>query len=115
MLNIVTVHWKSDKWVAPQLRYLDQNVDTEFRVFASLNGIEDPELWKRFHLAEDLEGTHAEKLNALGRMAVDQSDPTDQLLFLDGDAFPVRPIGTWMRPGAGVGAAGGGPAGREPG
>ncbi len=95
MLNIVTVHWKSAKWVDPQLRYLEENLDTPFRVFAALNGIEDPAIWKRFHLAEDLEGTHAEKLNTLGRIAVAQSDPSDRLLFLDGDAFPVRPIGEW--------------------
>jgi hypothetical protein len=97
MLNIVTVHWQSSKWIDPQLRYLNKNIDTPYRVFGSLNGINDPDVRKRFHFAEDLEGSHAEKLNALARIVVEQSDPTDQLLFLDGDAFPIRPISAWMQ------------------
>jgi hypothetical protein len=97
MLNILTVHWQSSKWVEPQLRYLERNLDIPFRVFASLNGIDDPEVWERFHFAAELDGSHAEKLNALGQMAVERSAPTDLLLFLDGDAFPVRPIGTWVQ------------------
>jgi hypothetical protein len=96
MLNIVTVHWQSPKWIEPQLSYLERNVETPFRVFASLNGIDDAELWKRFHFAAELDGTHAEKLNTLAQIVLEQSDSTDQLLFLDGDAFPIRPIGTWM-------------------
>jgi hypothetical protein len=96
VLNIITVHWRSPKWIAPQLDYLEHNLDVPYRIFASLNGIDDPALWQRFHYAADLEGTHAEKLNALARVAIDQSDPGDQLLFLDGDAFPVRPIGSWV-------------------
>lgn len=96
VLNIVTVHWRSPKWIDPQLGYLERNVDVPYRVFASLNGIVDPRRRERFHLAEDLEGTHAEKLNALAALVVEQSDPEDRLLFLDGDAFPVRPVGAWM-------------------
>ena len=96
MINVVTVHWQSSDWIGPQLSYLEANLDRPFRVFASLNGIDDDQLWRRFHFAADLEGTHAEKLNQLARIAMAQSDPEDQLLFLDGDAFPVRPIGPWM-------------------
>ncbi len=96
MLNIVTVHWQSPRWIDAQLSYLDRNVDIPFRVFASLNGIDDENIWKRFHFAAALEGTHAEKLNSLAQIALEESGPADQLLFLDGDAFPIRPIGTWM-------------------
>lgn len=97
MLNVVTVHWQSPDWVEPQLRYLEQHAGQPFRVFASLNGIDDPDIWKRFHYAADLEGTHAEKLNELARTVVARADPSDLLLFLDGDAFPVRPMAAWMR------------------
>ena len=96
MLNIVTVHWRSPKWIGPQLSYLERNVDVPYRVFASLNGIDDRALWDRFHFAADLEGTHAEKLNALAAVVLEQSDPDDRLVFLDGDAFPVRPIAGWI-------------------
>jgi hypothetical protein len=96
MLNIVTVHWQTAKWVEPQLRYLERHLDVPYRVFASLNGIDDPSVAARFHASADLEGTHAEKLNELAQMVLEDSDPADPLLFLDGDAFPVRPIGTWI-------------------
>ena len=96
MLNIVTVHWQSKKWIEPQLRYLERNIDQPFRVFASLNGIAEPEIRDRFHYAADLEGTHAEKLNALAETVMERSDPSDLLLFVDGDAFPIEPIGAWM-------------------
>jgi hypothetical protein len=96
VLNIVTVHWQSAKWIDPQLAYLARNVAEPYRVFASLNGISDARQRDRFHFADDLEGSHAEKLNALAGLVIEGSDPGDQLLFLDGDAFPVRPVSGWM-------------------
>ena len=48
MINVVTVHWQTPKWVEPQLGYLERNLDEPFRVFAALNGIEDRALWRRF-------------------------------------------------------------------
>jgi hypothetical protein len=95
VLNVVTVHWQSPQWVNIQLRYLERNVDVPWRVFASLNGIEKG-LWDRFHFAADLEGDHPEKLNELADIVAGQSAPDDVLVFLDGDAFPVRPIGAWF-------------------
>jgi hypothetical protein len=96
MLHIVTVHWQSVEWIAPQLSYVERNVDQPFRLYASLNGIDDGEYRDRFDFSADLEGTHAEKLNALADIAIEGADPADQLLFIDGDAFPVRPVRTWM-------------------
>ncbi len=95
MLNIVTVHWQSPQWIDIQLRYLERNLDVPWRAFASLNGIGE-ELWDRFHFAADLEGDHPTKLNTLAQIVASQSDPEDRLVFLDGDAFPVRPVGSWF-------------------
>ena len=96
MLNFVTVHWQTPKWIDPQFEYLERNVDVPYRVFASLNGFDDRNLRDRFHYAADLVGTHAEKLNALATTVIGQSEPDDLLVFLDGDAFPVRPVSRWM-------------------
>ena len=65
MINVVTVHWQSPKWVEPQLDYLARHLDEPYRVYAALNGIDERALWARFHFAEDLPGTHGQKLNAL--------------------------------------------------
>ena len=96
MINVITVHWQTPKWVEVQLSYLERNVAAGFRVFAALNGIDDPALRGRFHYAADLDGTHEEKLNALARIAIEASDPTDVLMFLDGDAFPVQNVDAWI-------------------
>jgi hypothetical protein len=96
MINVVTVHWQTPKWIEVQLSYLERNLAGEFRVFAALNGISDLELRDRFHYAVDLEGTHEEKLNALAKVVIEQSDPTDILMFVDGDAFPVQSLDAWM-------------------
>ena len=47
MINIATVHWQSARWIEAQLHYVERSLDVPYRVFASLNGIDDPDLWKR--------------------------------------------------------------------
>jgi hypothetical protein len=96
MINVMTVHWRTAKWIEIQLDYLQRNIGVPFRVFAALNGIDAPGLQERFHYAADLDGSHPDKLNQLAVMAGSQSDPGDVLLFLDGDAFPVRPLQPWI-------------------
>ena len=95
MIHVVTVHWQSAKWIDPQLRYLERNIDQPFRVYAALEGIDRDE-WRRFHFAADLRGTHPQKLKALAAIVLERADPDDILVFIDGDALPVRPIGAWM-------------------
>jgi hypothetical protein len=96
MINVITVHWQTPKWIDVQRRYLERNIGSPFRVFASLNGIDDPRASQRYHFAADLQGSHPEKLNELAGMAIEQSEPTDILMFVDGDAFPVRPLVPWV-------------------
>ena len=92
MINVVTVHWQSPKWIGVQLDYLDRCIGAPYRVYAALNGIEDKDLWSRFHYAEDMPGSHPEKLNALAKVVALESDPSDVIIFLDGDAFPVQAL-----------------------
>jgi hypothetical protein len=96
VINIATVHWQSAKWIEPQLQFLDRALDAPYRIFASVNGIPDALDDDRFYFAADLTGSHAEKLNELAALIGDRSDPTDVLMFLDGDAFPVRPLVPWI-------------------
>lgn len=96
MIYVVTVHWKSPRWITPQLAYLERHVSSPYRVFAALNGIDDTDVWKRFDFAEDMDGTHPVKLNRLADIVATQADPSDTLVFLDGDAFPIQPLVPWL-------------------
>ena len=91
MLHVLTVHFQSDAWIEPQLRYIERFAPAQTRVWACLNGIDDAYA-SRFSVAVDLEGTHPQKLNQLAEMVLAEADPDDHLLFIDGDAFPVRPL-----------------------
>ena len=96
MIYVVTVHWRSPRWIHPQLAYLRRNVRAPFKVFASLNGIRDQSLWQEFDHADELDGHHGAKLNKLARSVAAVADPSDVLIFMDSDAFPIRPIDGWL-------------------
>lgn len=91
MLHVVTVHWCSDAWIDPQLHFLDKHAPDGTRVWAALHDV-DPSHRRRFHFAEDVEGTHPQKLNRLAEIVSADAGADDHLLFLDGDAFPIAPL-----------------------
>ena len=92
MFHVVTVHYKLDTWIEPQLRYLRRFLPADTRIYASLNGVDTP-LRSSFAYAADLPGNHPEKLNVLAEIVSDQAAPDDYIIFIDGDAFPIAPIG----------------------
>ena len=93
MFHVVTVHWQDDRWIEPQLRFLRRNLPADHRVYASLNGI-DRSWDDHFFFAADLEGGHADKLNELAGVVAADAAADDLILFLDGDAFPIAPVGS---------------------
>ena len=96
MIYVVTVHWRSPQWIGPQLDYLHRHIDAPFEVVAALRGIEDRSLWEGFSYVEDLNGSHGSKLNALAQVVTERADPEDVLMFIDSDAFPIRPLDEWL-------------------
>ena len=93
MLHIATVHWKSDKWVDIQLRYLQAHITQPFKMYAFLNDVPGDHRSKYFYSSTEPILLHAIKLNLLGDMAaLHASDPDDLLMFIDGDAFRVGDI-----------------------
>jgi hypothetical protein len=80
VIHIATVHWRDGRWLEPQRRYLERNLEGPYRIHADA----DP----------DGEGpdAHAAKLNALAAAIARDAEPADVLVFLDGDAFPIAPL-----------------------
>lgn len=96
MIHIATVHWMSDRWIDIQGTYLRRNIDRPYRTYANLEGI-DQQRRHDFDVTADLAGlAHAQKLNALAELIAEQADPGDTLVFVDGDAFPVAPLGDFL-------------------
>jgi hypothetical protein len=97
LVHIATVHWRSDRWIDVQLRYLKANVDEPYKVYAWL----DQELRGRadeFFYATDVPvERHELKLTLLGDLVAHAADPDDVIIFIDGDAFPVAPIMPFLK------------------
>ncbi|MDX6507192.1 MAG: hypothetical protein QOG06_1836, partial [Gaiellaceae bacterium] len=100
MIHVATVHWRDDRWLEPQRRYLGHNVEGPYRVYADLEGIPgDPpgvDVATRLQVDGVAPVVHAAKLNALAALIASAAEPTDILLFLDGDAFPVAPLDAFL-------------------
>ena len=98
MIHVATVHWQDDRWVEPQLRYLERWMPEPHRVYAYLTGL-DPSYGERFHFSSfDRVRDHATKLNLLAAEIAEQADgPDDQIVFIDGDAFPIADLGAAAR------------------
>ena len=85
MIHIATVHWRDGRWLEPQRRYLDRNVEAPYRIHADTDQSgEGPD-------------AHAAKLNALATAIAREAEPDDVLVFLDGDAFPIAPLDDFLR------------------
>jgi hypothetical protein len=95
VIYIATVHWVDPKWIVPQRRALDAEIQQPFRVFANLEGIET-RYDEYFDWTTRSGGPHPQKLNELASVISEVADPADLIVFLDGDAFPVRNLDTWL-------------------
>lgn len=99
MIHVLTVHLCSSRWIPLQRRCLNRFLPRPNRVIFSLEEI-DPEEIRPHLLGGDevvlQDGPHAEKLNALAELASMNGPEDDILLFLDGDAIPVAPLGAHM-------------------
>jgi hypothetical protein len=93
MIHVATVHWRSERWIDTQLRYLERFLPRPYRVYAFLDEVPGDHRDKFFYSSSSRIRSHAIKLNLLGDMiGLAADDPSDMLLFIDGDAFPVAPL-----------------------
>lgn len=101
MIHVLTVHFGTDRWIDVQLEHLERYLDRPHRVVADLEGIAAG-AEARFdvvtHLSESGERSlsHPGKLNRLAELVGRDAPPHDVLMFLDGDAFPIAPVGDFV-------------------
>jgi hypothetical protein len=97
MIHIATVHWAHDRWIDVQLAYLERNFDEPFRVYAWLDKGMQQHAAKFFYSTDIPIKEHELKLTLLGDLVAYAADPEDTIVFIDGDAFPIAPIGPFLR------------------
>ena len=93
MIYIATVHFQTNKWIWPQLKYLNKYIQP-YELYACCNGVE-PGILKNYGKCFSTKfrstggANHAENLNFLAKQILKVAKPDDILMFLDGDAFPI--------------------------
>jgi hypothetical protein len=99
MIHVATVHWRSDRWIDLQHRYLDRYLGgAPYRVYAFLNDVPGDHAGKFFYTSSESIVAHATKLNLLADVIhFSAGDPSDVLVFIDGDAFPIAPLAPLLR------------------
>jgi hypothetical protein len=98
-IYICTVHYRTERWIRPQLFFLKKNVGADCKVFAC---VPPSRMRKDFHLESSYAPSssggqnHADKLNYLARLVCEEANDNDILVFLDGDAFPIAPVASFL-------------------
>jgi hypothetical protein len=93
MIHILTVHWKDDKWINIQKKYLTMHINEPFRIYAFLNYLSEDRSSDFFYALTEPITSHPMKLNLLAEIARLQSDNKNNILiFIDGDAFPIKEL-----------------------
>ena len=101
MIHVLTAHYRTDRWIDIQLEHLERNLERPHRVVADLEGVNGSSE-QRFDLVTDLSAeagislSHSEKLNRLAARVGETAPEDDILMFLDGDAFPIAPVGAFV-------------------
>lgn len=92
MLHIATVHWLDATWVDIQCNYFAQVLgETPYSLYAFLNGIDEKPYRDKFHyISTEPIVAHITKLNLLAEEICRTGAPEDIIIFIDGDAFPVK-------------------------
>jgi hypothetical protein len=93
MTHVATVHFRSPDWIDIQLRYLTRSLAAPHRTYAFLDDVPGDHTDKFFYASAEAVESHAAKLNLLADViAFAAADPSDIVMFVDGDAFPVAPL-----------------------
>jgi hypothetical protein len=89
VIHVGTIHYRDDRWIDVQLRYLRRHTREPYMVYASLDRI-DRRHFSRFSLAVDHRGLAIpDKLNLVAESITERAEPDDLLVFMHGDAIPI--------------------------
>jgi hypothetical protein len=91
--HVATVHFAKSEWIDIQLAYLERFLQAPYRTYAFLSDVPGDHSQRFSYATTEAVESHAAKLNLLAdEITFAAADPSDVLVFLDGDAFPVAPL-----------------------
>ena len=97
MINIATVHWKSRVFQDIQYKNISKNIN-DFRIWAFVDKVSKDNFDSRyFYCADSGIASHLIKLDRLADLICKSSSPSDIIIFMDGDAWPVLPINDFIK------------------
>ena len=99
MIHIITVHFEDDSWINIQKNFFEDNFSGEYKFYVSLEGIAPSyEHDSYFYKTYETLGRHHTKLNILADLVFMSEGVKDEdiLIFVDGDAFPIKPIDVFI-------------------
>lgn len=96
MINILTVHWKTNFFKRIQYNFIKKNI-SNFRIWTFADKIPDEEkdleIDRKYYFCQESKIIdHRTKLDKLAEIASKQSSEDDVFLFLDGDSWPIAPL-----------------------
>jgi hypothetical protein len=97
MIHIATVHWRSDRWIEIQRRYLERNIEGPYRTYAWLGEELSSHASEFFYATDVAVDKHELKLTLLGDLVAHAAGDDEMIIFIDGDAFPIGPIVPYLR------------------
>jgi hypothetical protein len=97
VIHIATVHWRSDRWIDLQCAALQRYTGEPFRIYAFLDNVDRAYDRHFFYISREPIRVHPIKLNLLADVIRFHAQPDDLLIFVDGDAWPVRDYVPFIR------------------
>jgi hypothetical protein len=103
LIHIATMHYRDDRWIDLQQRYLERHTHEPYRTYASLEGVDSSYL-SRFDQAWDETGPTEPplpnrriepKLDRLTDTILSVGEPEDLMVFMHGDTIPIT---DWVPP-----------------
>ena len=107
MIHIITIHFKTPKWVDLQLKQIDKHT-SDYKVWTYCDGFGISPHKHKFHFCENFKQSrsvskvgfknHMAKLNSLTQVVLRDVDTQDDdlLIWLDSDSFPVNNVNDYV-------------------
>lgn len=92
MIYFLTVHWRTTRWLGSQHRYIKKNTPEKHKIYVAVpkQFTMSKYGFKYDYILHTDENKHGSKLDQLASIVGESADDEDIIVFIDGDAFPVK-------------------------